>query len=39
MMTLGRVDKVREGDSPDAARCDSTLIFLREISDDPRAFE
>jgi hypothetical protein len=36
---LGRVDKVREVASPDAAECDSRLIFLREISRDPRLAE
>jgi hypothetical protein len=28
-----------EGDSPDAVRCDLTLIFMWEISGDPRAAE
>jgi DNA replication protein DnaC len=32
---LGRVDKVREGDSRDAVRCDSKLIFMQEIGGDP----
>jgi hypothetical protein len=36
---LGRVDKAHEGDSPDAARCDSKLIFMQEIGGDPRAVE
>src|SRR6185437_9274390 len=31
-LDLGRVDKAHERDSPGAARCDSTLIFMREIS-------
>jgi hypothetical protein len=34
-MKLGRVDKPNGGDSPDAARCDSKLIFRREIGGDP----
>jgi hypothetical protein len=37
--TLGRVDKAPEGDSPDAARCDSKLIFMREIGGDPGTVE
>ena len=36
---LGRVDKAHEGDSPDAVRCDSKLIFLVEISGGPRTVE
>ena len=27
--TKGGVDKVRKGDSPDAASCDSKLIFMQ----------
>jgi hypothetical protein len=33
----GCVDKAQKGDSSDAAEHDSTLIFMREISVDPRA--
>jgi hypothetical protein len=36
---LGRVDKVREGDSRDAVRCDSKLIFMQEIGGDPGTVE
>jgi hypothetical protein len=36
---LGRVDKVREGDSPDAVQCDSKLIFMGEIGVGSRASE
>ena len=36
---LGCVDKAREGDSHDAAQCDSKLIFTREISSDPGSSE
>src|SRR6185312_137335 len=35
-MPPGRVDKSHERIPPDAARCDSTLIFMWEISGDPR---
>ena len=38
-VTLGRVDKAREGDSRDAVRCDSKLIFMQEIGGDPRSVE
>ena len=33
------MDKAHEGDSPDAVRCDSKLIFMGEISGGPRASE
>jgi hypothetical protein len=32
---LGRVDKPHKGDSADAARCASKLVFRWEISGDP----
>ena len=35
MSRLGRVDKAHEGDSSDAARCDSKLIFMQEIGGGP----
>jgi hypothetical protein len=34
-LKLGRVDKLIEGDSPDAMQCDSKLIFRWEIGGDP----
>ena len=39
VVKLGRVDKAHRGDSRDAVRCDSKLIFLVEISCGPRAFD